>query len=145
MYKNRRNLGLLCPRLSRFDHLFPAASVPCGGLSRGWSVPGISRSPQHRGLLRKKALDHGTYRHCNLKRKAPGEVIQEGDSLVLFVQVEPTGGKLWRFKYRMHGRERKLAIGTYPAIHSLEGTVVFLSVKSRHYEFGHGMQAFVSL
>lgn len=39
-----------------------------------------------------------------------------GDSLGLFVQVEPTGGKLWRFKYRIHGRERKLAIGTYPAI-----------------------------
>jgi hypothetical protein len=78
VYKTRRNLGLLCPRLSRFDHLFPAASVPCGGLSREWSVPGISRSPHHRGLLRKKALDHGTYRHCDSKRKAPGEAIQDG-------------------------------------------------------------------
>ena len=39
-----------------------------------------------------------------------------GDSLGLFLQVQPTGGKLWRFKYRIHGRERKLAIGTYPAI-----------------------------
>lgn len=39
-----------------------------------------------------------------------------GDSHGLFLLVQPTGGKLWRFKYRVDGREKKLAIGPYPEI-----------------------------
>lgn len=39
-----------------------------------------------------------------------------GDALGLFVLIQPSGGKLWRFKYRFDGREKKLAIGTYPVI-----------------------------
>lgn len=39
-----------------------------------------------------------------------------GDTLGLFLLVQPTGGKLWRFKYRVDGREKKLGIGTYPEI-----------------------------
>ncbi|UCF90220.1 MAG: integrase arm-type DNA-binding domain-containing protein [Desulfobacterales bacterium] len=32
----------------------------------------------------------------------------------LFLLVTPTGGKLWRLKYRFGGTEKLLAIGTYP-------------------------------
>jgi integrase len=39
-----------------------------------------------------------------------------GDSLGLFLLVQPSGGKLWRFKYRVNGKEKKLAIGSYPEI-----------------------------
>ncbi len=39
-----------------------------------------------------------------------------GDSLGLFLLVQPSGGKLWRLKYRIEGREKKLAIGTYPEV-----------------------------
>jgi len=39
-----------------------------------------------------------------------------GDTLGLFLLVQPSGGKLWRVKYRVHGKERKLAIGTYPSV-----------------------------
>lgn len=39
-----------------------------------------------------------------------------GDSLGLFLLVQPTGGKLWRLKYRVDGKEKKLAIGAYPAV-----------------------------
>ncbi|MDF0544425.1 tyrosine-type recombinase/integrase [Sphingobium sp. H39-3-25] len=39
-----------------------------------------------------------------------------GDSHGLFLLVQPTGGKLWRLKYRVDGREKKLAIGPYPEI-----------------------------
>jgi hypothetical protein len=39
-----------------------------------------------------------------------------GDTLGLFLLVQPTGGKLWRLKYRVDGREKKLGIGTYPEI-----------------------------
>jgi integrase len=32
----------------------------------------------------------------------------------LFLLVSPTGGKLWRFKYRFGGSEKLLCLGTYP-------------------------------
>lgn len=34
----------------------------------------------------------------------------------LFLLVTPAGGKLWRFKYRMDGHERLLALGSYPQV-----------------------------
>ena len=38
------------------------------------------------------------------------------DEKGLFLLVEPKGGRLWRLKYRFNGKEKKLAIGTYPEI-----------------------------
>lgn len=38
------------------------------------------------------------------------------DSGGLFLLVNPTGTKLWRLKYRIHGKEKSLAIGAYPAV-----------------------------
>jgi len=35
-----------------------------------------------------------------------------GDTGGLFLLVQPTGGKLWRLKYRTDGKEKKLALGT---------------------------------
>ena len=34
----------------------------------------------------------------------------------LFLLVTPSGGKLWRFKYRYEKKEKLLAMGTYPAV-----------------------------
>lgn len=34
----------------------------------------------------------------------------------LFLIVRPTGGKLWRLKYRFQGKEQQLSIGIYPAL-----------------------------
>jgi len=34
----------------------------------------------------------------------------------LFVLVQPSGGKLWRMKYRFAGVEKKLGFGTYPQV-----------------------------
>ena len=34
----------------------------------------------------------------------------------LYLLITPTGGKLWRFKYRFEGKEKLLALGAYPAI-----------------------------
>lgn len=39
-----------------------------------------------------------------------------GDALGLFLLVQPSGGRLWRLKYRVGGAERKLALGTYPEV-----------------------------
>lgn len=38
------------------------------------------------------------------------------DALGLFLLVQPSGGRLWRLKYRIEGREKKLGFGTYPDI-----------------------------
>jgi len=38
----------------------------------------------------------------------------------LFLLVTPTGGKLWNFKYRFEGKEKKLAFGGYPDVSLLE-------------------------
>jgi integrase len=46
-------------------------------------------------------------------RKKPYKV---GDTLGLFLLVQPSGGKLWRVKYRIDGKEKKLAIGIYPQV-----------------------------
>lgn len=34
----------------------------------------------------------------------------------LFLLVTPTGGKLWNFKYRFAGKEKKLSLGLYPDV-----------------------------
>lgn len=34
----------------------------------------------------------------------------------LFLLVKPTGGKLWRWKYRLQGRENLFAIGSFPQV-----------------------------
>jgi hypothetical protein len=38
------------------------------------------------------------------------------DERGLFLLVQPSGGKLWRLKYRIAGKEKKLSIGRYPDV-----------------------------
>ena len=38
------------------------------------------------------------------------------DERGLFLLVSPSGARLWRFKYRTHGREKLLALGAYPDV-----------------------------
>ncbi len=44
-------------------------------------------------------------------REKPYKVYDERG---LYLQVFPTGGRLWRLKYRVAGREKLLALGSYP-------------------------------
>lgn len=39
-----------------------------------------------------------------------------GDEKGLFLLIQPSGGKLWRLKYRFGGKEKKLSLGRYPEI-----------------------------
>jgi len=50
----------------------------------------------------------------NAKPRPKSYKLSDGGGL--YLQVEPSGGKLWRQKYRFEDREKKLAIGSYPAI-----------------------------
>jgi hypothetical protein len=34
----------------------------------------------------------------------------------LYLLINPTGSKLWRMKYRLHGKEKLLAIGKFPDV-----------------------------
>ncbi len=38
------------------------------------------------------------------------------DSLGLYLEVLPAGGKYWRLKYRFNGKEKRLGLGVYPAV-----------------------------
>jgi integrase len=39
-----------------------------------------------------------------------------GDAGGLYMLANPNGSRLWRMKYRWHGREKTLSIGEYPAV-----------------------------
>lgn len=38
------------------------------------------------------------------------------DAQGLYLEITPNGSKLWRLKYRIAGKEKKLALGAYPAV-----------------------------
>jgi hypothetical protein len=38
------------------------------------------------------------------------------DEKGLYLLVTATGSKLWRFKYRLNGKEKKLSLGSYPDV-----------------------------
>ena len=57
-------------------------------------------------------LTDSTIRNATPKDK-PFKLFDGGG---LFLLVTPTGSKLWRLKYRFHGKEKGLALGVYPAV-----------------------------
>jgi len=61
-------------------------------------------------------LSDARLRH--LKPKAKAFKVSDFDGL--YVAVTPNGSKLWRFKYRVDGKEKLLSIGAYPAISLLQ-------------------------
>lgn len=38
------------------------------------------------------------------------------DQRGLYLEIEPNGSKLWRWKYRYQGREKRIALGRYPDV-----------------------------
>jgi integrase len=38
------------------------------------------------------------------------------DSNGLYVEISPAGGKWWRLKYRLDGKDKRLSLGTYPEV-----------------------------
>ena len=41
----------------------------------------------------------------------------------LYLEVAPSGGKLWRWKYRYAGKEKRLALGIYPEVSLAEARI----------------------
>ena len=50
------------------------------------------------------------------KAKSQDKPVSLFDGGGLYLLVTPSGGKLWRFKYRFKNKEKKLAFGSYPEI-----------------------------
>jgi integrase len=50
------------------------------------------------------------------KAKSQDKPVSLFDGGGLYLLVTPSGGKLWRFKYRFKNKEKKLAFGSYPGI-----------------------------
>jgi integrase len=48
--------------------------------------------------------------------KAAGRALKLTDSNGLYLEVRPSGAKLWRYRYRIAGKENVFAIGAYPAV-----------------------------
>ena len=40
----------------------------------------------------------------------------------LYLEVNPAGGKWWRWKYRFGGKENRLSFGVYPDVSSKSGS-----------------------
>ena len=52
-----------------------------------------------------------------IRNARPGaKPVKLSDEKGLFLLVQPSGGKLWRLKYRVDGREKKLSLGRYPEV-----------------------------
>ncbi|WP_298330151.1 integrase arm-type DNA-binding domain-containing protein [Asticcacaulis sp.] len=57
------------------------------------------------------SLSDATIR-CVKSKNQEFKLFDEGG---LYLLIKPSGSKLWRFKYRIHGKDRALALGSYPA------------------------------
>ena len=61
------------------------------------------------------------------KAKPQAKATKLFDGGGLYLEVSPSGGKLWRWKYRFETVEKRLSLGTYPDV-SLK------AVRERHGE-----------
>lgn len=48
--------------------------------------------------------------------KARSKPYRIGDGNGLYVQVHPNGSKYWQFRFKFHGKEKLLSLGTYPEV-----------------------------
>jgi hypothetical protein len=64
----------------------------------------------------KKALTDAAIR----ARKPATKPYKMYDREGLFLLVNPSGSKLWRWRYRAHGKEQLMALGEYPTVNLAE-------------------------
>ena len=50
------------------------------------------------------------------KAKPADKPVKLADERGLFLLLQPTGGRWWRFRYRFDGKEKMLSVGTYPDV-----------------------------
>jgi Arm DNA-binding domain len=50
------------------------------------------------------------------KMKPQAEIMRLADGRGMYLEIAPTGGKWWRFKYRIDGKEKRISLGVYPDV-----------------------------
>jgi integrase len=50
------------------------------------------------------------------KTKHGCKTVRLSDGRGLYLELSPTGGKWWRFKYRIAGKEKRISLGVYPDV-----------------------------
>src|SRR5690242_2896092 len=48
--------------------------------------------------------------------KAHAKAVKLFDGAGLYLEISPSGGKWWRWKYRYGGKEKRLSLGVYPHV-----------------------------
>ena len=56
------------------------------------------------------------------------------DGLGLYIEVSPKGNKWWRQKYRIHGKEKRIAHGVYPEVSLKEARTLTLDAKLKLHQ-----------
>jgi Arm DNA-binding domain len=70
-----------------------------------------------------------------IRRIKPGpKPFKKADALGLYMLVQPSGSRLWRFNYTHAGRQRTLALGVYPEV-SLSEARDHRDAAKRHLRF----------
>jgi len=65
------------------------------------------------------------------KGKAEIKSYKMSDGGGMYLEVMPNDSKYWRFKYRFMGKEKRLALGVYPAITQLRKLTAHLHLAPR--------------
>lgn len=52
----------------------------------------------------------------NAKPRTDGKNLRLADECGMYLEITPSGSKYWRMKYRFQGKEKRLALGVYPAV-----------------------------
>ena len=66
--------------------------------------------------------------------KAADRPYKATDDRGLYLEVSPSGTKLWRFRYRYLGKDKRIALGCYPKVGLAEARRKRDDVKSKLYE-----------
>ncbi len=72
-------------------------------------------------------LNEVTIRNAKPKEKA----YKLSDGQGMYLEIMPTGGKLWRLKYRVDGKEKRLALGAYPLVTLKEAREAALEARKK--------------
>lgn len=72
----------------------------------------ILKTPEPKAQMASGPLSDAAVRRL----KAPADVGKHADARGLYLLVTPSGGKSWRYDYRLHGKRRKVTFGRYPDV-----------------------------
>jgi hypothetical protein len=69
------------------------------------------------------------------RSKAAGAPYKLADAHGLYLLVKPNGSKLWRWKYRFGGKEKLMALGSYPEFSLAEAREIHAGARK---QLAHG-------